>query len=235
MENTNDTKLTFKDYADIVPEGQNPKFYLKLVKEQLLGNKLTEEDLKLFLYVCNRTGLDPLTNQIYAVPRWDSKLGREKMCIQTGIDGFRLVAQRSGQYAGQDDVIFEPEDESTTYPTRAKVTVYRMVEGEKVPVSATARWSEYAQTKKNGEPTMMWKKMPYTMLGKCAESLALRKAFPNELSGLYTDTEMAQAANPLAGLPAPKKSEKPAEPAEGEIVQESVSEMRKNLEKEDKE
>ena len=56
--------------------------------------------------------------------------------------------------------------------------------------SATARWSEYYPGDQQGH---MWKKMPNRMLEKCAEALALRKAFPSELSGLYVREELDQA------------------------------------------
>lgn len=195
---------------EMIPEGHSPRVYIELIKEHVMGvdkqkNPRRDEDLLLFLYTAKRTGLDPLANQIHAVFRWNSRIGRETMSIQTGIDGFRLVAQRTGEYAGQDEVVFTPEDEATTYPEKASVTVYKMIQGNRVPFTATARWREYVSTDNKGAPEFMWKKMPYLMLGKCAEALALRKAFPNELSGIYTEDEMSQADNPLSSLPTPER------------------------------
>lgn len=201
----------------LIPEGHSPKVYVDLVKTQVLGVTKEgvdrpDEDLMFFLYTAKRTGLDPLVNQVYAVYRWDNRLGREKMTIQTGIDGMRLVAQRSGEYAGQDDAKYLPEDESTQYPVKASVTVYKMLNGQRVPFTATARWSEYVQVGKDGRPSNLWAKMPYLMLAKCAEALALRKAFPNELSGIYSDVEMHQATNILGDLPTPEKFTKEEAP-----------------------
>ncbi len=199
-------KQTLMSY---VPEGQPDKSaFLALVKSQVLGvdrngQDRPVEDLVFFLGVAKRTGLDPLARQIFAVYRWDARVGREKMVIQTSIDGFRLIAQRSKLYGGQDDAVFTPLDESTAFPTKATVTVYRLnpKTGERMPVSASARWNEYAQKGKDGKLSGLWGNMPYNQLAKCAEALALRKAFPQELSGLYSEEEMAQADNkPLANL-----------------------------------
>lgn len=195
----------------LIPKGQSPKLYLDLIKTQIMGvdakgKPRSDEDLLLFLYVCKRTGLDPLTKQIYAVFRWDSRLGREKMTIQAGIDGMRLVAQCTNGYVGQDDVIYD--DESKKYPGKATVTVYKQMGGQRVPFTASARWGEYCQTDKSGLPTSMWAKMPYLMLGKCAEALALRKAFPNKLSGIYTPEELSQTQSPLGDLVTPSRFEK---------------------------
>lgn len=209
-------KSTHKDnLLSLIPEGQSPKLYIDLVKSQVLGTtkdgqSRSNEDLIYFLYVAKKVGLDPLAHQIYAVFRWDSHVDKERMTIQTGIDGLRLIAQRSGNYAGQDEVVFDPVDESLKNPIKASVTVYKMINGTRVPFTATARWSEYVQIGKSGEPMGLWSKMPYLMLGKCAESLVLRKAFPSELSGIYSDVEMQQSNNILADLPAPtKKSDTP--------------------------
>jgi phage recombination protein Bet len=140
----------------------------------------TDDELKLFLYTAQRSGLDPLAKQIHFVKR------AGKMTIQTAIDGYRLIADRTGKYAGNDDPIFNDEEA----PKRAMVTVYKIVDGQRCPFTATARWSQYFPGEAQG---FMWKKMPHLMLGKCAEGLALRKAFPAELSGLYTTEEMEQA------------------------------------------
>ncbi len=142
-------------------------------------------DLELFLYTCKRTGLDPLARQIYAIQRGG------KMTIQTGIDGYRVIADRTGKLAGISDYLFDSEDKQ--FPAKATVTVRKLMDGGILgDFTATARWGEYQA----GGP--MWKKMPYLMLGKCAEALALRKAFPADLSGVYTTEEMAQADNPAA-------------------------------------
>lgn len=192
-----------------VPEGhrENKQAFLALVKSQVLGVDSRGQDrpienLIFFLGVAKRTGLDPLARQIFAVFRWDSRLGAEKMVIQTSIDGFRLIAQRSKLYGGQDDAVFTPEDESKQFPTKATVTVYRInpKTGERMPVTASARWNEYAQKGKEGKLMGLWQSMPYNQLSKCAEALALRKAFPQELSGLYSEDEMAQSTNKLADL-----------------------------------
>jgi hypothetical protein len=112
------------------------------------------------------------------------------MGIQTGIDGYRVVADRTGLLAGISDPT-HTEADGAKYPLTASVTVKKLLpNGSIADFTATARWSEYNA----GGP--MWTKMPYLMLGKCAEALALRKAFPADLSGIYTSEEMAQADNP---------------------------------------
>lgn len=166
----------------------------QLIREQFALQEATSTEIEYYFSVAQRLGLDPISKQIYAVMRWDGKAKRNKLTVQVGIDGLRLAAARTEAYAGQDDAVFTGET-TGGYPAAATVTVYKIVQGIRCAFTATARWDEYCQTGRDGSPMGQWPRMPHVMLGKCAEALALRKAFPAELGGVYTDVEMQQADN----------------------------------------
>ena len=155
---------------------------LRLLKETLTTN-LSDAEFALFVRACRHTGLDPFQKQIHAIKRGG------KLSIQVAIDGFRLIADRTGRYA---------PGRATTYTydgggklESATAYVMKMAGGQWHEVAETAYWDEYYPGDRQGH---MWKKMPRVMLSKVAEARALRRAFPAELSGTYTGEEMAQAA-----------------------------------------
>lgn len=151
----------------------------------------SNDELSIFLHACKRTQLDPFMRQIYCVMRWDSKANKNLMTIQTGIDGYRLIAERTGRYA--------PGREPTYIYQDGKIiscTAYvkkQTQDGTWHEIAATAFYDEYVQRQKDGKPTRFWLQMGHNQIAKCAEALALRKAFPGDLSGVYTKEEMEQA------------------------------------------
>jgi phage recombination protein Bet len=153
-------------------------------------------DLEVFLHQCQRTGLDPFAKQIYMIKR------KGKWTIQTAIDGFRLIARRAvdqtrGTLGYKDTEWCGPDRKWVDVwlgdqpPSAARVTVLR--DGE--PYPAVALYSEYVQYDGDGKVNSMWKQRAAGQLAKCAEALALRKAYPQDLSGIYTEDEMAQAGD----------------------------------------
>jgi len=154
---------------------------INLIKSQI-AKDATNDELKMFLNQCQRTGLDPLTRQIYFIKR----AGR--MTIQASIDGFRVIAERSGFYAGQDEPVYTYDDKGEIL--KCAVAVYKFSpNGQRYPAAVgVAFYKEYYPN-----PVMLQKTLKHTMIAKVAEALALRKAFPQDLSGLYTAEEMNQA------------------------------------------
>ena len=163
----------------------------------------TGDELRLFAYACQRTGLDPFSKQIYAIKRGG------KMTIQAGIDGLRSIAERTGQLDGSetlwcgDDGVWTDVWLGSKPPAAAKTTIWR--KGSSHPFTGVARFADY------NAGQGLWSKMGATMVAKCSEALALRKAFPADLSGVYSTDEMEQAevqpvtvttASPAPALPA---------------------------------
>lgn len=154
---------------------------VELIK-RTVAKDATPDELKLYFYDCQRQGVHPLDKLIHFTKR-----GGRYVPI-TSIDFMRMKAGETQMYAGSDDAVFNGTPSHKDF--EAKITVYRFVQGQRCSWSATARWAEYYPGDQQGH---MWKKMPYVMLAKCAEALALRKAFADVLHGLYIREEMDQA------------------------------------------
>lgn len=176
-----------------------------VLRQSGIDNQVAAAELSAFLHLCQRTRLDPFSRQIYLIGRWNGQQQRKVYTPQTSIDGYRVIAHRAaadaGHALGYDDTLWCAKDGrwrdvwlDEDPPAAAKVTVIR----NGMRFAAVARYAEYVQTKKGGEPSGLWVKMPATMTAKCAEALALRMAFPHDLAGVYTAEEMAQADNPSA-------------------------------------
>lgn len=174
---------------------------VKLIKDQVCPG-ITDTELEYFLYICKKTGLDPAMKQIYAIKRStynsESRQYEMKMSIQIGIDGFRLIAQRTGEYLGQTPYYWLGGDEKwidhwiqVFPPFAAKVGIYRKNFPE--ATWGYANYKDYVQSKKDGTPTQFWLKFASDMIAKVAETKGLRRAFPQELSGLYGVEEMQQS------------------------------------------
>ncbi len=179
---TNNTALATQEQTSrFTPE------QIDLIK-RTVANGTTNDELKLFLYMASRTGLDPFARQLYAIKR------KGKMVIQIGIDGYRVIADRTGRYAPGREPTFHYDNEGKLKSATAYVK--KLVGGTWHEVAATAHWEEFYPG--DGEIGFMWRRMPHTLLAKVAETQALRRAFPAELSGLYTNEEMAQADSDIA-------------------------------------
>ena len=195
----------------------NPQV-LAVIKDQICPGA-TPAEMWQFLARCVSLGLDPFSKQIYFIKR------QGKVSHQIGIDGFRSIADNTGELVEIGEAEFEGEitiDGGLIVPEIARVTVVREIRGRDRSFTGTARWREFCP----GQPNdFMWKKMPYHMLGKCAEAQAMRRAFPQKMGGLQTDAE-AMGAEEIFAASAQMRDTAPQGPAYVEVVDQETGEVR---------
>ncbi|MEZ4389529.1 MAG: phage recombination protein Bet [Polyangiales bacterium] len=167
------------------------------------ANGASDEEFAVLMEIARARRLNPLLRQIHFVHRWDGEKGRQVWSAQVSIDGLRAIAERTGRYAGQDEPEFVENPDGTI--KLCKVRVWRSDWPR--PAVGIAYWNEYVQSIRDRQtgrqrPVALWGRMPRTMLAKCAEALALRRAFPEDVGGLYTPDEMGQAQNEAPHLAA---------------------------------
>jgi len=183
----------------------------------------SKADLAVFMHYCQKTGLDPFSRQIYMIGRRERQNGQyvTKQTIQVGIDGFRVirdrVAARLGVTVEYEDTIWYDADGTPhtvwlwdTPPAACNVTVVK--DGKRFP--GVVRTAAYAATK-DGELIAQWRTQADHMIEKVAEAFALRRAFPNDLGGIYLDDEPQPDTTPAAAAPA---AARPARVTAAEII-----------------
>ena len=221
--------------------GKLTRNQVELIK-RTVAKGATDDELKMFIQVCKGTQLNPFLRQVHFVKRWSSAEAREVGAIQVGIDGFRSIAESTGSYAGNDDPVYDGEKELPLtdkkdakkvilVPLKATVTVYKFLESQRMAFTATARWDEYYPGPRLG---FQWHIRPYLMLGKCAEALALRKAFPKLLSGMYAQEEMDRGQAEADDAQKTQKAKNYIQDAIGKSSLKELEELRGLIEKSDK-
>lgn len=170
---------------------------LDLIK-RTVAKDCSPAEFDMFLHICRHVGLDPLKRDIFAFVFHASDAKKRQLTIVTSINGYRKIADRTGNYRPDDRAPRIEYDESLKGPdnplgiVRAEVTIYKRAHGEWFPVTADAYWSEYCPTYEGAVDKRKtgWVKMPRIMIAKVAEAQALRRAFPDDYANLQEEAEI---------------------------------------------
>lgn len=189
---------------------------LDLIRETV-AKGTNNAEFELFIQMCKEKKLSPVKRQIYPIIFNADKPEKRQLTIVTGIDGYRAIADRTGEYMPDENpavILYDDNAVSDTNPKGivcATVTIKKWRKDGWHPVRAIAYWDEYVPVREKWETneltgkkepmgnywpldkTSFWYKMPHVMISKCAEALAIRKAFPEAVAGVLTEEEMEQA------------------------------------------
>lgn len=173
---------------------------LDVIKRTIAAD-LGPEEFDMFVEQAKRAGLDPFKRQIFPLVFSKNNPEKRRVSIVIGIDGYRMLAERSGTYRPDDKPpAFEMDDKlkGVTNPlgiVSCTKSAYKHMHGEWHRVTDTVYWDEYVPTRTwNGETKLdgQWGKMPRVMIAKCCEAVVLRKGWPDVFSGMYAEDEVAQ-------------------------------------------
>lgn len=192
-----------------VPIGLDERFGIdragwRALCESVFPMAKTPGAIVLALAYCRARKLDVFKRVVHIVPMWNSTLDREVETVWPGIAEHRITAARTENFAGCDAAVFGPtvvksfagkkktrtnkvveaEVKDLAFPEWCQITVYRIVQGQRVPFPGPrVYFAEYFGYRKGlPVPNERWTRAPFQMLEKCAEAAALRRAFPEELN-----------------------------------------------------
>lgn len=163
-----------------------------------------------FIEICRALRLDPLRRQIYAFVFNKNNPAKRQMIPVIAIGGYRSIADRTGVYRpGRTETVMDAKLIDPAVNPRgvshAVATVYKHQHGEWHVIEETAYWDEFAPIKErwiDNKPSGQffldplkegWHRMPRVMIEKCAEAKALRRAWPDDFAGTYSDGELDRA------------------------------------------
>lgn len=153
----------------LVPTSRYDQAEVVATIKQTVAKGATDAQLRMFLEVCKRTGLDPFLKEIWYVP--------EKGIVMAGRDGYLRVANEDPNFDGMETRVFRDDRK---VPVKATCTVWR--KDRQHPIVCEAYFSEYVKQ------SPVWKQYPSAMISKVAEVLALKRSFA--INGVVAEEEI---------------------------------------------
>lgn len=178
--------------------GQQIELSPAIVKQYLVsgGGNVTDQEVGLFLKICEAQKLNPFIRESYLV-----KYGNSPASIIVGKDAFTKRAEGNPNYKGQKSGIIvvnlkkELEYREGTFYLKDREELVGgwarvSFKDNKDDVFSSVSLDEYIGKKKDGTINSQWATKPATMIKKVALVQALRDAFPSALGQLYIQDEM---------------------------------------------
>ncbi len=185
---------------------------LTVIKSNSCPSYISNFEFEQFIHICQQAGLNPLMKQVYCFVFSPKDPKKRNMTVVTSIHGLTAIANRTGCYRPFDQrtefTYGEKCPQSNPFGLESAYTgCYVFRQGAWHFSPGEAYWDEYApiitekwehgsyqQCDPHLDPKKAaWRKMGRIMLEKCALAKAIRKAFPEDCSSLFSEDEMAKA------------------------------------------